>query len=169
MKIIHQLSKHWAEDEVRVLKEHGIEVSGSLEPVIIDEDERYWQLKPLLEAWGALDWVGTRFSDQDLERADYLMALPAWQTGYPQPEGKFGYRSITYDSENFCPNCGLGLRQRGPFRLKKEPNWGKRKMFTLNWVFDEIFVREEIHEEIFRPFGIESRPVVLHRKTRTKS
>ena len=36
-------------------------------------------------------------------------------------------------------------------------------MLQLNWVFDEYFARPEIWESVFRPFGVESMPV-LNRK-----
>jgi hypothetical protein len=33
----------------------------------------------------------------------------------------------------------------------------------LNWIFDEFFVSHEVWAEVFKPFGIEFWPVVLHK------
>lgn len=163
MKIMHQIFRNWSSNEVVALKELGIDVNEGLQSLIVEEDERYWRLKPLLDSWYAPDMVGTRFSDQDFENASFLMALPDWQTGYPQPESGFGYLRLTYDLKQYCPNCGAGAHQNAPFRLKKEPKWGKKKLFMLYWVYDEIFVKKDVYERVFLPLGIESRPVLLHR------
>ena len=70
----------------------------------------------------------------------------AGQFGYPQPEDGFGYREATYDLSNYCPTCGMGAVQRAPFRMRSEPKQSRSQFLQLNWVFDEIFVRDVVIE-----------------------
>lgn len=85
------------------------------------------------------------------------------QFGYPQPASDFGYLSNTYDSTKACPTCQIGLRQRGEFRFRIAPNAKHSQFLGLNWVFDEIFVREVV-KDIFEREGITgiefSQPVI---------
>jgi hypothetical protein len=74
--------------------------------------------------------------------------LSTGQFGYPQPEKDFGYLNQTYDINNACPTCNIGLRQANEFRFKSEPKASNSQFIDLNWVFDQIFLRQPI-EEIF--------------------
>jgi hypothetical protein len=154
---------------VATLAAHGIHVPPGVPPLFLrvhsfeldEDDPLYARLQPLLAAWGALDWVGTRFSQDDLARGRTFQTLPRSQAGYPEPDpGNFGYQRETYDGQS-CGTCGAGMRQIAPFRLKGgEPNWGRRQVFLLHWVLDEIFARRETHERVLRPLGVGSRPVL---------
>jgi len=68
--------------------------------------------------------------------------LSTGQVGYPQPEG--GYLEQTYDFSVGCPVCQIGKQQKAPFRFRDEPKAKHSQFIGLNWVFDEIFVREEV-------------------------
>ena len=46
--------------------------------------------------------------------------------------------------------------------LKKSPNWGRRSILQMNWLFDEYFVKPEVWNAIFQPLGINCRRVLLH-------
>src|SRR5206468_11936337 len=91
----------------------------------------------------------------------FLEMRPSWVQGYPQPENVLGYMSQTYDMSNACEICHVGAKQIAPFRTKKSPDWGRRSILQLNWVGDEFFVKRDVYEAIFRPFGIVFRSVVL--------
>ena len=62
------------------------------------------------------------------------------QFGYPQPESK--YEKITYSSADGCPTCSIGLKQISEFRFRGAPKPLKKQITGLNWVFDQVFVRE---------------------------
>jgi len=47
--------------------------------------------------------------------------------------------------------------------MKADPVWGRRSILRLNWVPDELFVRTEVWDAIFQPFGIENQPVLRHK------
>ncbi|WP_019502248.1 hypothetical protein [Pseudanabaena sp. PCC 6802] len=164
MKIIHQIFHNWTSNEITVLKKYGINLEPGYQKIFLDEDEIYQELKPILDKWGVLDMASTEFSGKDFSVSTSFMFYPAWQTGYPQPEDDFKYINTTYDTSNYCSKCGLGLIQKESFRFKKEPKWGKKKTLMLNWVFDEIFVKDDIYEKIFMPLNIDYKPVFLYKK-----
>ena len=107
----------------------------------IFEDDPHWpSIQAFLEADGDRAIATTIFTKQELRDAEWLRVRSKWHNGYPQPESAFGYREITYDPSLFCRECGAGLVQQDSFRLTKAPKWGTRHFFSLNWVFDELFV-----------------------------
>lgn len=95
----------------------------------------------------------TTFSKTELENAEWLSIRSQWHCGYPQPEAKFRYQEITYDGISHCKECGSGLKQVGPFRMKNNPKWGNRHFLMLNWVNDELFVDSTV-KNIFLANGI---------------
>lgn len=105
------------------------------------EDNPHWQvIGPRIAKIGAFCLCETHFTKQELKDAEWLTIRSKWHNGYPQPESAFGYLSITYDDAQLCRECGAGLVQKDSFRLTKAPKWGTRHFFSLNWVFDELFV-----------------------------
>ena len=146
----------------RILKNHGFQVDEGYSNLTLEENEVFWSLKPYFDKWDIKDLVITRFSDDDLNNATYLRWLPAWQPLYPEPAETGGWRNQTYDTSSYLPECGIGLIQKAPFRIKQKPAWGKRKMFVLYWVFDEIFCRKDLYEDLFKKYNIEYKPVLLY-------
>ena len=68
------------------------------------------------------------------------------QFGYPQPESDFGYINKTYDTISACPTCNIGLKQKDEFRFRSEPKAKHSQFLGLNWVFDQIFVRQLVKD-----------------------
>jgi hypothetical protein len=66
--------------------------------------------------------------------------------GYPQPEDS--YKTITYDPEEGCPRCGVGKKQIGEFRFRGTPKATRSDFFGLNWIWDQIFVRNPVRLEL---------------------
>lgn len=92
-------------------------------------------------------WVSdTVFTKEELQQAQWLRVSCEWVTGYPQPMDNFVYQSITYSSDGYCDDCGIGLEQVDSFRIKKVPAWGRRHFFSLFWVVDELFVSEAVRK-----------------------
>lgn len=128
----------------------------------VDETQESW---PAVQRWISakkpVDIVTTKFSKQEIADAAWLELMPDWHHGYPQPdEDVFGYRAATYDLSNYCAECGTGMKQRAPFRMKAEPKWGRNEILQLNWVFDEYFVTPALWTKVFEPFGIAHREVL---------
>jgi hypothetical protein len=163
MQIIHRISINASTEDQRELAELGILVADrGLVTFEVDESHSSW---PELMGWiahrRAVDIASTRFTKRELADAHWLELIPDWHHGYPQPhEGDFGYRQATYDLADWCDQCGIGMSQNAPFQMKGEPRWGKRVILQLNWVFDEYFVTPNAWSAVFKPYGIDCRPVM---------
>ncbi len=82
------------------------------------------------------------------------------QFGYPQPEDT--YFEETYDPTAGCQTCKIGKKLRNAFRFRSEPKAKHSQFLGLNWVFDEIFVRDVVKHvfEEERATGVDfTRPV----------
>ncbi len=155
---------------LKVLRSIGIEpaidrnmLCNSLSFEIDESSEQWPKQSALIKQWNAQESIQTIFTATECEKARHLEIAPQWRNGYPQPEDGFGYLSESYDLTNYCAECGIGAKQKSPFRIRGEPKWGRRQIFALNWVEDEFFVRREVWNLVFQPFGIGCWPVVHHR------
>jgi hypothetical protein len=81
---------------------------------------------------------------------------------YPQPDD-FGYRIASFDVSEFCPVCGIGLRQTAPIRLIGEPKWGSQSFFEVFGLPGELFATPQAYEQVKRYFHIDYWPVLRHR------
>lgn len=72
---------------------------------------------------------------------------------YPQPEEDFGYLQKTYDTSNGCLTCGIGITQKNEFYFKKNPLKNNKDFLGLTWVFDQIFIKENV-KKIFENEGV---------------
>jgi RHS repeat-associated protein len=115
--------------------------------------------------------------DSDLElyylRARYMNPLTGRfmsrdpEDGYlSEPVTLHKYLYVGGDPVNalsgYCRQCGVGLRQINPFRVRIHPTL-KRSMLQLNWVADEFFVSREVWADVFCPLGIDHWPVISAR------
>jgi hypothetical protein len=164
MKNVHKIFGDWNDIQIIILEKYGIKVEEGYDSFVLEENEIFWELKPYLDKWQVSDTITSTFSDEDLNTAQRLVISGVWANGYPMPDNNAGYLTTTYDEKDYCKECGIGLVQKEPFRLKKESNWGNKKMFSLNWVFDELFVRKDFYQDILSKYGIESMPVLLYKK-----
>ena len=85
--------------------------------------------------------------------------------GYPQPETDFGYIERTYDTSQACLTCNMGLKQKAEFRFRAKPKANHSLFIGLNWVFDQIFVRQEVKDtfEASKISGISFSQPVIHK------
>jgi hypothetical protein len=147
-----------------ILQYHGIAIERGFSSFNIEENEIYFKLKPHFDNWEFSDHAFSKFDDTELDKARYLCCFPNWQPLYPESAGDSGYKSLTYDTTSYCKKSGTGLVQKSPFRVKKEPKWGKYKAFMLHWISDEIFVHIDVYKKIFEPIGIKYYPLLLFKK-----
>lgn len=178
MKIVHRVAFCPNDSQLGEIRSLGISPKIDDSPLTkrltgvfvwfdIDESHPAWpKLSAMLDEWDVTTFSGARFSEKDRHAAPFL-ELGAWAHGYPMPDLDFGYLEATYDLADYCEKCGIGNRQIAPFRMKREPKWGKKHIMSLEWVYDELFVQPEAWERTFRPFGIGCRPV-LHHKSGSK-
>jgi hypothetical protein len=164
MKNLHVIYCDWSEQQKKILSNYGIKVETKYDRFDIEENDTYWLLKPYLDEWKVQDFVVSIFSDDDFSKAKILVYSGVRANGYPMPDDDNGYMQTTYDDTNYCPVCGIGLIQKEPFRLKAIPKWGSKKIFSLNWIYDELFVKKDFFESILIKYGVESVPVLLYKK-----
>lgn len=162
MRIVHNISKRVDEADRELLKLLAMKADDSeFVTIRIDEADPRW---PEVARWVAeqspVDIYWTEFTNEEVAAARWVRLFTDWMHGYPQPEDD--YAELTYGATG-CGKCAVGRVQRAPFRLKGEPRWGRRGIFQLFWVYSEFFVRPEVWKEVFRPLGVEARPV-LNRK-----
>lgn len=138
-------------------------MTGQWVSLTIREDDPRWDhLAPLVELYQIVfDMAETEFTSAERRQAPFL-DMAAWNNEYPQPEDNFDYFGTTYNRPDFCEHCEVGKVQKAPFRMRREPKWGRRHVMQLNWVFDEFFIRPEVWHDVFRPFGVGCRPVLKH-------
>lgn len=126
-----------------------------LATVEVAEDDERW---PRVRAWASkasvLDVVSTSFSKDEQLTASWSNLTPTWHRGYPQPEQDFEYLRVTYDLAASCSKCGVGVKQKAPFRMKGEPRWGRNSILQLNWVFGEFFVTPALWSRVFKVHGV---------------
>jgi len=171
MRIVHRISFAGRPEYTARLDHLGVRVpeSGFVSFELDEADTRWAAIKSWVERTGVVDIIRTEFAADEIDGAPWLEFEPTWHWSYPQPnENDFGYLKATYDLTSFCSTCGIGLRQRAPFQVKREPNWGRCGMLQLNWVFDEYFVRRD-HEELFASFDVPVRAVVNRKGERLES
>lgn len=161
MKIIHHIPLPPDYPLRKDLSKLGFEFAANYTSIGVAEcDERWPAVSRILEKHGHRCPKYSEFTQAEIRGARYLRLWGCWSYGYPQPEKDYEYRSITYDDRCACAKCCCGLVQQAPFRLRGEPKWGRKDLMQLHWVGDEVFVRPDVWERVFRDFGIECREVL---------
>lgn len=128
---------------------------------ISEDDPRWPSVEKYLIRERKIPGTYTEFTREELREAPFVRHVGDWQEQYPEPKSG-GYLEGTYDLANYCSYCGVGKRQKAPFRIKKEPNWKSRSFMQLHWVDDELFTRPQVWKTFFQPLGIDSLPVLHH-------
>jgi hypothetical protein len=161
LRIIHRVSFSRNPLVAEKLTALGFKVSEAVHTVEVYEDDPLWpQVLALMEVYQHRRNQYAHFSDGEVKKAKWLFISANWVCGYPYPESVPEYREATYDLADLCHTCGVGYRQRAPYRMKREPKWGKRLITQLEWVNENFFVTPEVWEMVFQPLGIACMPVL---------
>lgn len=95
------------------------------------ENDPHWvEVSDVLNRLDVVDMAYTVFRRHEIESAAWAAVTPTWHHGYPQPQDD--YVSATYDIQGYCSNCGTGLVQNAPFRMRREPRWAGKQILQLN-------------------------------------
>jgi hypothetical protein len=161
VEIVHRLALSIDQATQAELATLGIDVPLGFAGFDVSESAIEW---PAIQDWirrrEPSDLIRARFSEDEVRQASWIALRADLQQGYPQPhEDEFGYLQATFDLTDYCPVCGIGLRQKAPFQMKGEPQWGRRAILQLNWVFDEFFVKPDVWMTVFKPYGVGQRSV----------
>ncbi len=163
MKIKHHIGGDWSTDQINLLKGYGIYLKEGISTFEIEEGSVYTELQPFFKNWGVLDVIYAEFTKK--EKKDALLSIKngRHEYGYPMPNLNFDYKKLTYNLQDYCEICGVGLKQKDAFRIKSIPLGGKKPIFGLIWIYDELFVERKIYDEIFLPIGIKYRDVYQYK------
>ncbi|MBK8214431.1 MAG: hypothetical protein IPK71_11870 [Myxococcales bacterium] len=134
MKVVHRIGFRASGEQRLALEALGVKLPSAVslpeggEPLLtfdVDENHPNWSLlSALFDGWNVFNMVRTEFTKKELESARWL-EVGAWHHGYPQPhDEEFGYLQATYDLTDWCESCGIGMKQKAPFQMKREPKWG---------------------------------------------
>jgi hypothetical protein len=127
------------------------------------DDPRWHRMQGLFQECNATIRQIYEYSKQELDESPYLDLRSGKEGGYPHPRKNDDWRRATYDLSQYCPACGSHAHQIQPFRMIGEPEFGESDVVSLGWVYDQLFVRKAIWNQVFQPFGIESLPVISHK------
>lgn len=136
---------------------------GYLIHVDITESDPQWpQIAALAGQKKALDIYDTIFTHEEILNAEWIRLIPTFAQGYPQPEEDMAWKQITYEDQ--CPKCGVGYRQKAPFRLAREPRMGKHDFVCLYWTYT-VFCTLKALETLksHEACGYEAWGAILHR------
>jgi len=164
MKIEYIIYNDWSEEQKIKLSSYGINVEVGYNRIELVESPENATVLRLLDDWGIQKFVGTTYDKKDFQNCSLLVYVGVWENGYPMPDNNREYINLTYNTDEYCEICGIGKKQKAPFRVKSEPRWGNKSMFELNWIYDEIFVRKDIYESLFKNAGLNCREVLLYKK-----
>lgn len=129
MKIIHIIHNDWNKEQKMLLSSYGIKVELGYDRFDIEEGDLYDTLIRFFKKWKVEQSFGTIYNNKDITDSSLLVYVSTWVNGYPQPEDVTDFIKAVYDTKFYCNKCGVGAKQTKPFRLKKEPNWGRKKTF----------------------------------------
>ena len=156
MKIFRQISHNWEKYQVNILRQFNSEVKVGNCRFNMNDANTYSKLASFFRDWDVLDTLGFEFTKNEILTADFCV-IDRWNLfGYPMPDNDMGYLYNTYEAKDMCGECGIGKIQKDDFRVRKVP---KYPFWGLGWIFDEFFVRTDLYEKIFKPLGIECRPL----------
>jgi len=161
-KMIH-FASDWNEGQKEVLNKYGITPKEGFSAIQIDYD-LYLKLELYFKNWDISGIPYPEFTKEELKKSLLSAKNGGHEFGYPMPAMNFGYKNLTYDLTNYCHSCGIGLKQKDAFRLKNVPPEGKKRIFSIGWVFDELFVDKKLYEEVFKPLDIQCREVLQFKK-----
>jgi hypothetical protein len=166
MKIMYRFCNKIDEHRQEIYKKIGIhlEINKCSCFVLAESDPKFEKVMALPEEMRCVSFVSTKFSKIDLNNARHIRIGTDWHHGYPQPEDDFKYINQVYEITRFCWTCGQKRIQTNPFQMKKEPKWGKKHILQMYWIFGNLFVKPEIWEQVFKPFGVGAREVLHYKK-----
>ena len=97
---------------------------------ISEADPRWPAISKLITRRHELDIVDTELDAEELNCARFVRFCSTSWTGFPEPSDDNSYLTVTYDLTAYCTECGAGGRQKAPFRILREPRWGRRTTFS---------------------------------------
>ncbi|MDI3320701.1 hypothetical protein [Pinibacter soli] len=165
MKTFYRVYNDWNLSQRYSLKSFGIEVDEGFSSIDFSGTDENKELLQLIDEWALEKYYWTEYDKEDYLNSKLFVLSSRWANGYPMPDINGGYFAKTYQTDNnYCDACDIAKVQQDSFRLAKEPKWGNKTCFTMNWIYDELFVRKNLYDNVFKKIGLDFTPVVLFKK-----
>lgn len=162
MKRIHHIGERWTAIQVERLADFGITVNEDVFSYIQVEPDQFELIEDIVMQKLPIHVFGAVFDKVDMNKAEWLALTGLRPFGFPQPKDTFDFLDVVYDTSHSCKACGIILgKQKNPFRITSDKT--KWQAFQLEWIYDEIFVKREVYNQLFVPLGIGFWPVLIHR------
>ncbi|MFV0305328.1 MAG: hypothetical protein ACK5IC_07605 [Moheibacter sp.] len=173
MKIIYRFSKHFSADDVSFMKNNGYNVNSGFDVVLIPkEDSNFLKIKDRFGDDG-LAMPEITYTKKELESASFLKIYAKKYLGYAKPDDEdevddfeypfdiYPYYKGVFEIAKTDPEYGvLRGRQIGNYQMKGKPKWGTSQIASLWGAEDSFFTTPEVYQEVFKPLGIQSIPVI---------
>ncbi|WP_024772336.1 hypothetical protein [Aquimarina macrocephali] len=161
------ISGDWTSKEVQSFKKLDIHINEGFSHFVVEESIICDRMEKLLTSHkGEVTNIPTSaiFIKEEIDKAQYV-AITLGNKEYPQPQQNIdSYRRNTYEITFPVSSCGYKEKQIAPFRIKQEPKWKKNEvMFSLHWEYDSVLVEKTFYEDVFKPMGLDSRDVIIHK------
>ncbi len=169
MRIVRRIFGNIDTHEKKILIEGALAAkkeNGYFNHDLFEDSQEYKNIKKLVNYLGLQDdLIGTDFTNEEIEKSDFLVFKGAWANGYPQPETN--RRELWGNTfANNCFECGIHVDQIAPWQIK-QPKLGSHRLFMLNWVNDVLFADKELYQSFFKSILIEKKEVILYKKNTT--
>ncbi len=134
---------------LKILKKYDLQPENE-NITALYSDAEYWEAIKSDFQSSNIDFlrVELEFTEAELAESSWLSMRSTWHWEYPQPKSRF--KEFTYGNGNFCNTCGAIFTQQGMFKTRKAPSWRKSHFLQLNWVDDELFVKQETYDLLIK-------------------
>jgi len=132
---------------------------------ISEDDPRWPQVSEIIRKNRIPSVARAEFTKQEILSAEWVWISPVYfeDESFPEPHLDKSWKRVAFDYKNECPECGVGLRQKAPIRLKGEPNLKNNDFMSVFWAYP-ILARPEVLNTLIenRIEGFEIWPVINH-------
>jgi len=115
---------------------------------IFEDDQNWIELKKIVDEYNLHPITSCEYSKAEYKQASWFKIRTPNHKLYPQPEDEYIER--TYDSSCYCSKCGSNKKRLSEFRINGAIKWGKKNFLTLNWVHDQLFINDEVYNELIK-------------------
>ena len=146
-----------------ILNSIGIKITNGFNVFSISEDAKYFLIIDKIKNAGGFNNRVTNviFEQIELNSSEtYMCRGGGFVNIYP-------IEDLMYESfGGRCVKCYEKIgNQINPFVFHKEPKAPKRKLFfTVNWINNYLFADKHVFEEMIKPWGLKSLPVLIGKK-----
>jgi len=148
------LAKHWLEEDIRFLKQFGIEINPNQFWINTDDEVVFHIIKEHCNPQD--DFFDYEYSKDEILSSEYCVLDELNTSGYPKPE--YEYRNVVYDPSTYCIRCDMDHKQIESFKINKRSK--KDIWHFFSGALDATFVTEDLYKSLFKPRDIGCRKVL---------